>query len=983
MLVIPPNVADFTISRPINDEDSDEFILSPGLYLNDVSEIDEDQVSEKRLVNVAANAARVTRLTTVRRAVGEGGTFIINVSLAKGVRQNTEFAIGLVDAGRDLRERWTWAFSNGVHWNTNLGKIIVPPGKSSFRISIPIKSDNAFREGQDQVTLKVGGQSLKLAIINVPMGIITRLSGTAKVPEGGAFDIAVAVTKSRYMTSLSVAVTGNTRDIENPAQWRFTNGVKWNNDYKRFIVPANVTGFKVFIDTNFDYISEKKEGVTLIVGTKRLALSIDNRRLLEVKSASYFGWDMAEGVATRGSINVTFKDRVDLFHLSMSHFFKINFGGNAFSLFDWSFKSETKNVKIRHLGNGLFWLDFQYNAIVDVKFLSIKAVTVDNKTFSQVQTGWVYALGSNGNGATRFTVRDSLYRRFGPLPDLVKSGNVRDVRRFRTEMNQWRTDANTPLLNAQIKNYPSLVAPELRYIFTENRAQTIRQYLVSLENAAGTHRTDKMANARTNLSLAYSDLSPITYVAGLYRDTVLDNALTYLNAVNNALKISLTKAMNVRIEFATLLGTADASNTRDRDWVSSSAPSSISKLWSLYENKLDDFVNNVSNTFNEIRQNYGDAKNRDTEKILSIVEAVFGGIALIGSVGFFVKNFRAAWDGIGQLLKANNGKALNFSTFLDKNVNADSVVFSAVLATNTVGGIVTDALRAKNVGTAGIGQFDGPMGVLKTAFDDTTNALKQKLDDFNKKYMDMLLFVLMEGGAGNSDVAIPETERKLGPGRDKLTGFVDRAGYIYAWWGNPESYLVDRTRVIVQRLYGIPIPANDPRAVSLTCPIALDLTGDGLTFSQLSSAPLFDANHDGQRDRMAWVKGGTALLAYDVDHDGVITRTDEISFVGYKEGAKTDLEGLTAFDSNEDHVFDAHDQLWHQFGVWRDTNGDGVSQAGEFVSLAQAGITSISLISDQQVSVQGDVLIYGRSHFTRTDGSLGTVGDVGFRYMNG
>src|SRR3546814_11601048 len=59
---------------------------------------------------------------------------------------------------------------------------------------------------------------------------------------------------------------------------------------------------------------------------------------------------------------------------------------------------------------------------------------------------------------------------------------------------------------------------------------------------------------------------------------------------------------------------------------------------------------------------------------------------------------------------------------------------------------------------------------------------------------------------------------------------------------------------------------------------------------------------------------------------------------------------------------------------------DGVTGAGEFRSLADLGIASIALTSDDQAYVAGDgeVIVHGEASFTRTDGTTAAVGDVSF-----
>ena len=165
-----------------------------------------------------------------------------------------------------------------------------------------------------------------------------------------------------------------------------------------------------------------------------------------------------------------------------------------------------------------------------------------------------------------------------------------------------------------------------------------------------------------------------------------------------------------------------------------------------------------------------------------------------------------------------------------------------------------------------------------------------------------------------------------------------------------------------------------------SAPVVLDLDGDGLQYVGLAeSKAQFDVDSDGKSEHLAWVAPGDALLARDIGGDGQINRIDEISFTGYLAGAKTDLEGLAAFDSNSNHLLDAGDDKWKEFGAWQDKNGNGISEAGEFKTLDEIGITQIGLQSDQQArqTAQG-VTELGQSRLTWADGHTGAVGDVVF-----
>jgi hypothetical protein len=68
------------------------------------------------------------------------------------------------------------------------------------------------------------------------------------------------------------------------------------------------------------------------------------------------------------------------------------------------------------------------------------------------------------------------------------------------------------------------------------------------------------------------------------------------------------------------------------------------------------------------------------------------------------------------------------------------------------------------------------------------------------------------------------------------------------------------------------------------------------------------------------------------------------------------------------------------FAVWNDANSNGVVDGGELHSLAEAGITSISLVSDGQSysAANGDVSVAGSATYTRVDGTTGTVADAMF-----
>ncbi|MEW5888860.1 MAG: cadherin-like domain-containing protein [Pseudomonadota bacterium] len=166
-------------------------------------------------------------------------------------------------------------------------------------------------------------------------------------------------------------------------------------------------------------------------------------------------------------------------------------------------------------------------------------------------------------------------------------------------------------------------------------------------------------------------------------------------------------------------------------------------------------------------------------------------------------------------------------------------------------------------------------------------------------------------------------------------------------------------------------------------PIAVDLNGNGFEFVNVDDSNVFfDVNGDGWRRRTAWVGQDDGLLAYDIDGDGKIDKPGEISFARYKESAQSDLEGLAAFDSNGDGRLTAADDKWAKFGVWQDANGNGVTDPGEFRTLAEMGITAVELTSDGQFQIIDGQTVRGVGSMTKADGGRIAIADVTLAYSS-
>lgn len=157
-------------------------------------------------------------------------------------------------------------------------------------------------------------------------------------------------------------------------------------------------------------------------------------------------------------------------------------------------------------------------------------------------------------------------------------------------------------------------------------------------------------------------------------------------------------------------------------------------------------------------------------------------------------------------------------------------------------------------------------------------------------------------------------------------------------------------------------------------PIMLDLNLDGdISYANTQ----VDARGDGSMMTTAWAAPEDGVLVWDKYHDGQVHDSSQFAFSQYLAGAKTDLEGLRAFDTSGNGQLDVADVLWSQMRVWQDVNGDGASNSGEVKTLADWKIASIDLTSDGIASspatgVHGS----GRTVATLENGTRMVVADV-------
>jgi Ca2+-binding RTX toxin-like protein len=173
-----------------------------------------------------------------------------------------------------------------------------------------------------------------------------------------------------------------------------------------------------------------------------------------------------------------------------------------------------------------------------------------------------------------------------------------------------------------------------------------------------------------------------------------------------------------------------------------------------------------------------------------------------------------------------------------------------------------------------------------------------------------------------------------------------------------------------------------------TPPIVLDLNRNGITsISLAASTALFDYDGDGVLENTAWIESGDALLVNDVNNDGIINNASELfgNYTRNSDGsvAKSGYQALSYYDTNGDGIVNSTDTRFEELKLWIDSNGDGVTDAGELHTLTEMGVTSLALNSATPYipTTENTNTIIQETTFTDANGE-GVMRDVLFRYEN-
>ena len=172
-------------------------------------------------------------------------------------------------------------------------------------------------------------------------------------------------------------------------------------------------------------------------------------------------------------------------------------------------------------------------------------------------------------------------------------------------------------------------------------------------------------------------------------------------------------------------------------------------------------------------------------------------------------------------------------------------------------------------------------------------------------------------------------------------------------------------------------------------PIVLDLNHDGITSTTLEDSTVyFDYDGDGKKEQTAWAQGDDALLAVDLNHNGLIDDGSELfgNNTVLPDGtmASDGYTALAQYDTNGDRIIDDKDSAFSKLLLWKDANQNGKSEAGELTSIQLSGVSAIYLFREDgssfsEITENGNI-ITNQTIYNTLDNGDGTVRDVWFKF---
>ena len=158
-------------------------------------------------------------------------------------------------------------------------------------------------------------------------------------------------------------------------------------------------------------------------------------------------------------------------------------------------------------------------------------------------------------------------------------------------------------------------------------------------------------------------------------------------------------------------------------------------------------------------------------------------------------------------------------------------------------------------------------------------------------------------------------------------------------------------------------------------PFVIDLGGNGMDLVSLArSRAFFDFDANGFAEWTSWVSPTDGLLAIDLNGNGTIDDHSEL----FEDAQTLGFQALAVFDSDANGVLNASDEAFVQLKLWVDADGNGYTNYGELKTLAEAGVTQISLGATAVSQVVQGNTVSSKAAVTLSDGTASSIYEVWF-----
>ncbi len=165
-------------------------------------------------------------------------------------------------------------------------------------------------------------------------------------------------------------------------------------------------------------------------------------------------------------------------------------------------------------------------------------------------------------------------------------------------------------------------------------------------------------------------------------------------------------------------------------------------------------------------------------------------------------------------------------------------------------------------------------------------------------------------------------------------------------------------------------------------PIVVNLGGE-FEFTDIDGGAYFDMDLNGTLEKTAWISGNNGFLVIDRNDNGIIDDKTEMFADGIlMENGKYSTFGydlLLSYDENKDGKLSKDDEIFNRMLVWIDSNGDGKTNEGELIKLAELGIVEINLERNYDNLISNNLINQNYTlTYKKSDGSEGIMGEFLF-----